>query len=247
MARTLAELIAISKSGISGKDYVKQQKQAEVRKILQTSPYQSTGEKLGAVSARLGNEFARKYLETTAPKPAPQPTPTVVVQPQQQTQAPVTTTPATTTAPETTAATTDGGDGAGGVRGGSGGGGGAPAAEPTIDYQKMFDDQLAAMRDQLAKQAAEQQRAYQLMISQFQTAQQQAAKDAERQRRQMQIAQAYGQSDPADVRFSRSRAQRAGMVSAGTSGAFGRKGLRIRNLNISDKSATSNNQAGSFA
>lgn len=71
MAMTLAQAIAAGKSGMSAKDFIKQQKQAEVRKILQTSPYQSTGERLGAVSARLGNEFARKYLETTAPKPAP--------------------------------------------------------------------------------------------------------------------------------------------------------------------------------
>lgn len=71
MAMTLAQAIAAGKSGMSAKDFIKQQKQDEVRKILQTSPYQSTGEALGSVSARLGNEFARKYLESTAPKPAP--------------------------------------------------------------------------------------------------------------------------------------------------------------------------------
>ena len=76
MAMTLAEAIAFGQQGGSAKDFLKQQKQAEVRKILQSNPYQSTGERLGAVGARLGNEFARKYLEATAPKPTPVPTPT---------------------------------------------------------------------------------------------------------------------------------------------------------------------------
>ena len=103
------------------------------------------------------------------------------------------------------------------------------------------------MQARMAEQAKAQERAMQLMVSQYQAAQQQATEAAERQRRQMQIAQSYGQSDPADVRFSRSRAQRAGMVSAGATGAFGRKGLRIRNLNVSAGKNAASNTAGSFA
>jgi len=107
-----------------------------------------------------------------------------------------------------------------------------------VGAQSMFTSY--DIQNQLKSQARQIQQ-------QYQAAQQKAAEAAERQRRQMQIAQAYGQSDPADVRFSRSRAQRAGMVSAGATGAFGRQGLRIRNLNVSDGKNATSNTAGSFA
>ena len=107
-----------------------------------------------------------------------------------------------------------------------------------VGAQSMFTSY--DIQNQLKSQARQIQQ-------QYQAAQQKAAEAAERQRRQMQIAQAYGQSDPADVRFSRSRAQRAGMVNLGATGAFGRQGLRIRNLNVSDGKNATSNTAGSFA
>lgn len=236
MAMSFAEYLAAAesaqKSGMSGKQFVAQQRKAATQKeASQTFNY--------------GIKGTNTYRPPAPPKQ--QPAPTVVIQPQQQqqqTQAPGTTTPATTATTQNPG-TTAGGDGGGDPAGG--GGETTATVDPTIAMQEDFDKKLSDLRDQMAQQAKESERAYQLMISQYQTAQQQAAKDAERQRRQMQIAQAYGQQDPADVRFSRSRAQRAGMVSAGATGAFGRKGLRISGLNIPGKSATSNNQAGSFA
>ena len=103
--RTLAEAIAYGeraeKAGVdpdeAAKNYIAQREQDEVRKILQTSPYQSTGERLGAVGAKLGNEFARKYLEDTAPKPTPVPTPAPV---QNVAPPPTTQTPAPTPSPK---------------------------------------------------------------------------------------------------------------------------------------------------
>jgi hypothetical protein len=230
---------------------MKNQKQAEIRKILQTNQYQSTGERMGATNARRGNESARKYLEATAPKPTPviqQPRQQPQPQSRQQPQQPTNTGPTGNGGGGGGASTGGGGASTGGGGGGGGGGGPTtPTVDPYAEAQKRFDQQIADMQAQMADRAAEQERAMQLMISQFQTAQQQAAEAAERQRRQMQIAQAYGQSDPADVRFSRSRAQRAGMVSAGATGAFGRKGLRIRNLNVSAGKNAASNTAGSFA
>jgi len=68
--------------------------------------------------------------------------------------------------------------------------------------------------------------------SQFEAAQAAAKEDAERQVRQMQIASAYGESDPGDVRFSKSAAEKKKLLTAGTAGTFGRKGMRIEGLNI---------------
>jgi len=95
MAMTLAEAIAFGEKGGSAKDFIKKQKEAEVRKILQTSQYQSTGEALGSTYARRGNEFARKYLEATAPKPTPVPAAPTPTQP-------TTTPPPTVDPPPTT-------------------------------------------------------------------------------------------------------------------------------------------------
>ena len=159
MAMSFAEYLAAAeraqKSGMSGKKFVAEQRKAATQKeASQTFNY--------------GIRGTNTYRPPAPPKQ--QPAPTVVIQPQQQTQAPVTTTPAATTATQDTGTTAAGGDSGGGDSGG--GDGGVTPAAPTVDYQSMFDDQLAAMRDQFAKQAEEQQRAYQLMISQYQTAQQ---------------------------------------------------------------------------
>jgi len=82
----------------------------------------------------------------------------------------------------------------------------------------------------------------------FQMQQEQARKDAERQARQMQIAAAYGQKDPADVRFSQSAAEKNRLLTAGTSGTFGRENLRIKGLNIKpSKGSSMASMASSFA
>ena len=231
-AEYLAAAQAAEKSGMSGKDFVKQQRQQQIQKeASQTFNY--------------GIRNTNTYRPPAPPPQQPQ-KPTVVIQP-----------PTTPSAPTGggTPSTGDGGDGGGdttGGGGGDGGGGGGGPTTPTVgtnaEEQGRLNQQIADMQAWMAEQAKAQDRAMQLMVSQYKAAQQQAAEAAERQRRQMQIAQAYGQSDPADVRFSRSRAQRAGMVSAGVTGTFGRQGLRIRNLNIpTGRNASRNNTAGSFA
>jgi hypothetical protein len=229
-AEYLAAAQAAEKSGMSGKDFVKQQRQAQVQKeASQTFNY--------------GIRNTNTY-RPPAPPPQQKQAPTVVIQ-QPQTTAPPTdtsTTPATTDTSTTTGTTTTDTSSPSVDDGGV-----TPTVDPFAEAQKRFDQQIADMQAQMAEQAKAQERAMQLMVSQYQTAQQEATAAAERQRRQMQIAQAYGQSDPADVRFSRSRAQRAGMVSAGATGAFGRQGLRIRNLNVSAGKNAASNTAGSFA
>ena len=231
-AEYLAAAQAAEKSGMSGKDFVKQQRQQQTQKeASQTLNY--------------GSRNTNTYRPPAPPPQKPQ-TPVVVIpqtQPQVETK---------TDSGSGTNIVDDGGSGViddsgnnSGNNGNSGGGG--STVDPYAEAQKRFDEQIAAMPTRMADQAKAQERAMQLMVSQFQAAQQQAAEAAERQRRQMQIAQAYGQSDPADVRFSRSRAQRAGMVSAGATGAFGRQGLRIRNLNVSAGKNAASNTAGSFA
>ena len=82
----------------------------------------------------------------------------------------------------------------------------------------------------------------------FQMQQEQARKDAERQARQMQIAAAYGEKDPADVRFSQSAAEKKKLLTAGTSGTFGRENLRIKGLNVKQsKGSSMASMASSFA
>lgn len=181
--RTLAEAIAYGeraeKAGVdpdeAAKNYIAERKQDEVRKILTSSPYQSTGEAMGANYARRGNEFARKYLEDTAPKPTPVPTskptpaPVQNVGPQ-----PTTETPTSTPSPK------PGGGGGGGGGGAAGAGAGAeplpePEGPPDYDYMRK----LKSIGVKVPKSPAEQQ--------------------------------------------GRGR---------GTSGAFGRKGLRITSLNL---------------
>lgn len=232
-AEYLAAAQAAEKSGMSGKDFVKQQRQQQVQQeASQTFNY--------------GIKGTNTYSPPAQPTQKPQ-VPTVVTQ---QPQVPI-------VHPQQPISDEDRKDSGGGIttdpdvnsRNDNGGNtGGGTNVDPYAEAQKRFDQQIADMQARMAEQARAQERAMQLMVSQYQAAQQQAAEAAERQRRQMQIAQAYGQSDPADVRFSRSRAQRAGMVSAGATGAFGRQGLRIRNLNIpTGRNAAMNNTAGSFA
>jgi hypothetical protein len=178
--RTLAEAIAYgeraAKAGVdpdeAAKNYIAQRNQDEVRKILASSPYQSTGERLGAVRASLGNVFASKYLEDTAPKPTPVPTSKPTPAPVQNVAPPPTTpTPTPTSTPKPS----------------GGGGGGAqapgtlaeplpePEGPPDYDYMRK----LKSIGVKVPKSPAEQQ--------------------------------------------GRGR---------GTSGAFGRKGLRITSLNL---------------
>ena len=82
----------------------------------------------------------------------------------------------------------------------------------------------------------------------FKMQQEQAEKDAIRQARQMQIAAAYGERDPADVRFSQSAAEKNRPLTAGTAGTFGRENLRIKGLNIKpSKGSSMASMASSFA
>ena len=96
----------------------------------------------------------------------------------------------------------------------------ATAAERAFIAQQN-EARLAQQRAQMAQNQ-----------QQFEAAQAAAKEDAERQVRQMQIASAYGESDPGDVRFSKSAAERKKLLTAGTAGTFGRKGMRIEGLNI---------------
>lgn len=92
-------------------------------------------------------------------------------------------------------------------------------------------EQLTAQNEALvAQQRAEMAQRLEL----FNRQQEQVKADAARQARQMQITQAMGQQDVADVRPSRSKAARKKLTTAGTSGYFGRKGMRIGNVNVAD-------------
>ena len=115
--------------------------------------------------------------------------------------------------------------------------------------QRAFDQ---AGRDAIAAQnqaILDQQRAEMAQRMEiFKQQQAQAKLDAERQARQMQIAAAFGQKDPADVRFSRSAAEKNRLLTAGTSGTFGRENLRIKGLNIKpSKGSSMASMASSFA
>jgi cell pole-organizing protein PopZ len=115
--------------------------------------------------------------------------------------------------------------------------------------QRAFDqagrDEIAAQNQAiLGQQRAEMAQRMQM----FKEQQEQARKDAERQARQMQIASAYGERDPADVRFSQSAAEKKKLLTAGTSGTFGRENLRIKGLNIKpSKGSSMASMASSFA
>jgi len=121
--------------------------------------------------------------------------------------------------------------------------------EGQIYRQKKADakilEQLTAQNEALvAQQRAEMAQRLDL----FNRQQEQAKADAARQARQMQIAQAMGQRDVADVRPSRSKAARKKLTTAGTSGYFGRKGMRIGNVNVADVGGNiTGTDPGSFA
>ena len=98
------------------------------------------------------------------------------------------------------------------------------STEAQIYRQKQANEALiASQRAEMAQR-----------LDLFNRQQEQVKADAARQARQMQIAQAMGQQDVADVRPSRSKAARKKLTTAGTSGYFGRKGMRIGNVNVAD-------------
>lgn len=116
------------------------------------------------------------------------------------------------------------------------------AAEEGISFGTTAASYLTSQR-----QVAESQARMQQIQQQYIDSQRQAQEAAERQARQMQITQAMGQQDPADVRFSQSKARRKKLTTAGTEGYFGRKGLRISGLNIGPTAPAASTEVGSFA
>ena len=114
---------------------------------------------------------------------------------------------------------------------------GAEGVSFGINARSFLDTQRAV---------AESQARFQQMQQAFLAQQRQAEEAAKRQARQMQITQAMNQQDPADVRFSRSRAERKKLSARGTSGYFGRKGLRIKGVNVASQGGDSSG-SGSFA
>ena len=139
----------------------------------------------------------------------------------------------------------------------------------------QFEDRIAEQQKQFAEQIAMQQKAYEdtlLQQQQYSTQQQQSLqqqfsaqqrqfsqqlaarqKQAEEAQRQLMIGLQQREKQPAEVRMATSSAERSGLARRGTSGYFGRKGLRIGSLNVPNTgmSTLSNsnqpNMAGSFA
>jgi len=97
----------------------------------------------------------------------------------------------------------------------------APAPEPepsiidTITAQvQNFQNQIAQQQAQFQQQFAEQQR------------------QAQEAQRQLMINMQRGDRAPAAVKTASSAAEKSGLTSRGTTGYFGRRGMRIGSLNV---------------
>jgi len=110
----------------------------------------------------------------------------------------------------------------------------------------LYDQLVRDARDyeQKQEQIAASQQQYQAVQRQMEQQQALAKQQAADAARQMQISQAAGQRDQADVRPSRGKAERKKLTTAGTTGYFGRKGLRIGGVNVASQGAAG---SGSFA
>ena len=95
----------------------------------------------------------------------------------------------------------------------------APAPEPSII------DTITAQVQNFQNQITQQQQAFQAQLAEQQ-------KQAQEAQRQLMINMQRGDRAPAAVKTTSSAAERSGLTRRGTTGYFGRRGMRIGSLNV---------------
>ena len=133
------------------------------------------------------------------------------------------------------------------------------SANQVAALQKSLDDAIASFQAQMGQQTQSYQKQladYQTQAQQqFQTYQQQsqaqltaAQQQAEESQRQMMIGLAQRNRAPAEVKMAQSGGAQRGLTRRGTTGYFGRQGMRIGSLNVPTSGLTiSTDAAGRVA
>ena len=115
-----------------------------------------------------------------------------------------------------------------------------PSARSTLESMAGAERQQQNFQQQIQQQQAQ----FQQQLAQ----QQQQAQEAQRQ---LMINMQRGDRAPAAVKTASSAAEKSGLTRRGTTGYFGRQGLRIGSLNVPSSgmmiAPTNQNMAGSFA
>lgn len=132
------------------------------------------------------------------------------------------------------------------------------SANQVAALQKALADSIASFQSQMGQQTQSYQKQladYQTQAQQqFQTYQQQsqaqlaaAQQQAEESQRQMMIGLAQRDRAPAEVKMAQSGAAQQGLIRRGTTGYFGRQGMRIGALNVPTSGLTISTDAASRA
>ena len=132
------------------------------------------------------------------------------------------------------------------------------SANQVAALQKSLDDAIASFQAQMGQQTQSYQKQladYQTQAQQqFQTYQQQsqaqltaAQQQAEESQRQMMIGLAQRNRAPAEVKMAQSGGAQRGLTRRGTTGYFGRQGMRIGSLNVPTSGLTISTDAAGRA
>lgn len=132
------------------------------------------------------------------------------------------------------------------------------SANQVAALQKALADSIASFQAQMGQQTQSYQKQladYQTQAQQqFQTYQQQsqaqltaAQQQAEQSQRQMMIGLAQRDRAPAEVKMAQSGAAQQGLTRRGTTGYFGRQGMRIGSLNVPTSGLTISTDAAGRA
>lgn len=105
-------------------------------------------------------------------------------------------------------------------------------------YQTLAQEQLGAYQTQAQQQYAQQQQQFETFQQQSQAQLIAAQQQAEESKRQMMIGLAQRNRAPAEVKMAESGAAQQGLTRRGTTGYFGRLGMRIGSLNVPSSGLT---------
>ena len=126
--------------------------------------------------------------------------------------------------------------------------------QQTQSYQNQFAAYQSQAQQQLSAYQSQAQKQYQQQQQQFQTFQQQsqaqlaaAQQQAEESQRQMMIGLAQRDRAPAEVKMAKSGTAQQGLTRRGTTGYFGRQGMRIGSLNVPSSGLTISTDAAGRA
>ena len=114
-------------------------------------------------------------------------------------------------------------------------------------YQSQAQQQLSAYQSQAQKQYQQQQQQFQTYQQQSQAQLAAAQQEAEESQRQMMTGLAQRDRAPAEVKMAQSGATQQGLTRRGTTGYFGRQGMRIGSLNVPSSGLTISTDAAGRA